>query len=145
MFFSAVFILISCTSPDSSDISVKLLLYNEQDYQIFSGQSLDVTIANPTATCVAFPQDYGISLTYVAHNKIITVENLIKHIGVDEVLLTAYGSAYDSRQFRIKPNLDSIQVTNPVEITVQMRGYLCDNKEAKITKTFIFYVIPDEK
>lgn len=139
--FFCFFSVSGCALPGESDVSSQLTIYNEQNYQVVLGETLEVTIGNPTKQCIAFPPDYGLSLSAKIDGQSAYLENLVKYqSSQEEIHLEKYGDAYDSLQLWIKPKLNTDEVTIPLQITASIHGHLCKDKKIKIEKIFTFSV-----
>ncbi|MEN9562885.1 MAG: hypothetical protein RIR73_1129 [Chloroflexota bacterium] len=140
-----IFFLSGCTfinRPDKDKIESGILISYVYSNEIKSRNSADVEITNQTNFCLVFPLIDGIEI-YTESNKARTkLVNLVTYLGDQNLIVSPKGESLSSRIITLRPDTSKIVSTMPVNFTVKLTGYLCDDKEFKIEKKIPFIAIP---
>jgi hypothetical protein len=120
--------LITITYIDSPDLSL--------------GESVEIVLTNNTKHCIVFPLDDGILILAKQNEEWIEVENKISFIGNQDLILYPDGEIFSSRGLPLRPDTANLTINTPAEFIVQLRGYLCEDKNIVIQKEASFTIIP---
>jgi len=140
LFIYLLFLLSACTSSIDPQAIADLV---EIDYpmgnQLVLNQSYFVGIHNHSDQCIIFPNDYDIKLYMKNGKEEKEITNIVKYYG-DVLKLTEEGTYFPDNVIYFSPDIKSTDYSASTSFYATIQGYLCDDKETIINKTFDFSV-----
>jgi hypothetical protein len=137
-------LLSSCTknTDDPVAIASSISVAYAVSSEIPLGNPVDITLTNETRHCIVFPVVDGVSMWAEQNGGQVVVENLVTSIGSQDLILYPQGELLSARILPLRPNTSNLVIDAPIKFTVQLTGYLCEDKNVQIQKQIIFTIIP---
>lgn len=140
-----IFFLSGCilnNQPDKGKIEADIQISYVYSNEIKSGNRADIEITNNTNYCLVFPLIDGVNI-YTEKNKVQTkIDDLGIILGDQNLVVSPKGELLSSRTITLRPDTSKIVSTTPVNFTVKLTGYLCDDKDFIIEKEVPFIATP---
>lgn len=137
--FTFVFCVACTSTPDADEIAGLIEIDYPMGQELILGQAFSVGIHNNSHQCVLFPADYNIKLFMQNGNKETELGNLVTYNGkVRE--LTPGGTFFADNVIYFMPDLKLTDYSSSTIFFASIQGYLCDDKDTIINKTFDFSV-----
>ncbi len=137
-------LLIGCASqsPETIASEIQVSFPVSQEISKSAGTGWDIELTNESKYCVIFPLVSGMKIYTERDGSRIEVENLLKIMGDENLVINPNGQIFSSRFVGIVPDLSEIAVTEPIQFFISLSGYLCNDESVKISKIIPFTVIP---
>lgn len=139
LLFTLVFCVACTSTPDADEIAELIEIDYPMGQELILGQAFRVGIHNYSNQCVLFPADYNIKLFMQNGNEETELGNLVTYYG-NERELTSGGTFFADNVIYFMPDLKQRGYSSSTIFFASIQGYLCDDKDTIINKTFGFSV-----